>query len=141
MVWVWAVYSPKTHTTTAMWPLGGFLDGVVDARPDQKKIVFYDVSESPADWFTALAEMDKILNRIRKPSRYTRGLDVALDDCEGERIRLFNAYSNDVVVFKSRYCSTPYQSPKYVKAEDDYRVAHGRTFGAWADHFKIRHSD
>jgi len=137
--WVWSIYSPKTHGTTAMWPLRAFLEGVVDARPKEKKIIFYDLSESPADWFAALDDMQKILDRM--PPQYHRGWDIALEDCQVEKSKLFNACSNDVALFRSRYYRTPYQSPKYVKPADDYRAAYRKTFGAWTEEFEYRHRD
>lgn len=134
-IWVWRIYSTKTHTATAMWPLGGFVEGVVDARPQEKKMIFYDVSDSPADWFAALTDLQETLARM--PSQYRLG-DIGLENCGGEKLKLFQACSNEVALFRNRYYSTPYQRPKYLKAENDYRAAYGRTFGAWSDQWQFR---
>ncbi len=138
---MWCIYSPRMHNATEVyaWPASVSLKGIVDARPKERKITFYDLSDYPADWFAALNQMQNVLLHI--PRGENRVGEIWLEKCENEKRKLFLACSNDVALFRSRYYSTAYSSPRYSRVEDDYRASSKKTFGEWTDQFLFRYKD
>ncbi len=128
-----AVYSPKTHTVTT-WPCYRSLEGVVDANLPKKKMVFYDLSESPAEWFAALQNLQGALLGI-----YNR--DVVVTNCEAEKTKLLQACTNEVALFKSRYGNDLYKKSKYLAAEDGVAEREGLTYGTLLNYFMFRRKD
>lgn len=139
---VWRIFSPTTHTATIVepdWSYPGNIEGEIVGRSQEKKLIFYDLSNYPAAWFRHVKMMQDTMNDLDmagQMNKHSNGqspkMSPYLEHCDEEISKISTAVSNDVVRFKALYYNTPYEQTKALKIPNDPQM--GNTYGRLLDH-------
>ena len=139
---VWRVFSPKTHTATIVepdWSYPGDIEGEIVGRSQEKKLVFYDLSNYPAAWFRHVKMMQDTMSDLdvtgqinKHSSDQLSKRSPYLENCDEEMSKLSTAVSNDLVRFKALYYDALYEQTKALKIPNDPQM--GKTYGRLLDH-------